>query len=63
MIIVNVQEEKSIETALKTYKNKIQKSKQLLILKDKQTYVKPSVQKRNRLQKAIYSQKLKNGLS
>lgn len=62
MIIINVSEEKNIESALKTYKNRVQKSKQLLILKDKQTYVKPSVQKREKIQKAKYSQRIKNGL-
>jgi len=62
MIIINVSEEKNIESALKTYKNRVQKSKQLLILKDKQTYIKPSVQKREKIQKAKYSQKIKNGL-
>lgn len=62
MIIINVSEEKNIESALKTYKNRVQKSKQLLILKDKQTYVKPSVQKREKIQKSKYSQRIKNGL-
>ena len=62
MIIVNVQNEKGIEAALKTYKAKVQKSKQLLILKDKKNFVKPSVAKREKIQKAIYSQKIKNGL-
>lgn len=63
MIIINVQKEKGIESALKTYKNKVQKSKQLILLKDRQTYVKPSVAKRDKLLKAIYMQKIKNGLN
>jgi small subunit ribosomal protein S21 len=63
MIIVKVSEEKNVETALKTYKSRVQKTKQLQILKDRETYLKPSVQKRMKIQKAIYSQKIKNGLS
>jgi small subunit ribosomal protein S21 len=62
MIIVKVSDEKNIELALKTYKSRVQKSKQLQILKDRETYEKPSVEKRKKIQKAIYSQKIKNGL-
>ena len=62
MIIVDVNKERGIESALKVYKSKVLKSKQLQILKDRQTYVKPSVAKREKIQKAIYSQKIKNGL-
>jgi len=62
MIIVKISDEKNVESALKVYKNKVQKSKQLQHLKDRQTYVKPSVSKREKLLKAIYSQKIKNGL-
>jgi len=62
MIIINVAEERGIEFALKKYKARVLKSKQLQTLKDRQTYVKPSISKRERKQKAIYSQKVKNGL-
>lgn len=62
MIIVDVNKERGIESALKVYKSKVLKSKQLQILKDRQTYIKPSVTKREKIQKAIYSQKIKNGL-
>jgi small subunit ribosomal protein S21 len=62
MIIVKVSDEKNIESALKTYKSRVQKSKQLQILKDRETYEKPSVEKRKKIQNAIYSQKIKNGL-
>lgn len=62
MIIIDVTKEKNLETALKTYKARVQKSKQLQILKDRQTFIKPSVEKREKLQKAIYSEKIKNGL-
>jgi small subunit ribosomal protein S21 len=62
MIIINVTEEKSIDSALKIYKSKVQKSKQLQILKERETYLKPSVKRREKKLKAIYSQKIKNGL-
>jgi small subunit ribosomal protein S21 len=62
MIEIHVQKEKDLEAALKIYKNKVLKSGQLQILRDKQTYTKPSVRKREKIQKAIYSQKIKNGL-
>lgn len=62
MIIINVLQEKNIDTALKKYKARVQKSKQLEILKDNQNFVKPSVKKREKTKKAIYSEKLKNGL-
>jgi small subunit ribosomal protein S21 len=59
MIIINVSKEKGIEGALKTYKAKVQKSKQLQVLKERQNFVKPSVARREKLLKAIYSQKIK----
>jgi small subunit ribosomal protein S21 len=62
MIIIDVSKEKGIESALKAYKAKVIKSKQLQVLKDRQTYVKPSVTKREKHLKAVYSQRFKNGL-
>jgi small subunit ribosomal protein S21 len=62
MIIVNVAEERGIDAALKKYKAKVLKSKQLQVLKDRQNYVKPSISKREGRLKAIYTQKIKNGL-
>ena len=62
MIIIDVNKEKGIESALKVYKARVLKSKQIQLLKDRQTYVKPSVARREQIQKAIYSQKIKNGL-
>lgn len=62
MIIIDVNKERGIESALKVYKARVLKTKQLQTLKDRQTYVKPSVAKREKFQKAIYSQKIKNGL-
>ncbi len=62
MIIIDVSKERDIESALKVYKSRVLKSKQIQILKDRQTHVKPSVAKRKQKQKAVYSEKIKNGL-
>ena len=63
MIIVDLSKEKSIETALRTYKSKIQKVKQVQELRDRQVFVKPSVKKRTQKLKAVYIQQKRNGLS
>jgi small subunit ribosomal protein S21 len=63
MIIVDLSKEKSIETALRTYKHKVQKVKQVQELRDRQVFVKPSVKKRTQKLKAVYLQQKRNGLS
>ena len=63
MIIIDVTKEKNIESALRTYKNKVQKTKQVQKLRDRQTFVKPSVKKRIQKLKAVYIQQIKNGLN
>jgi small subunit ribosomal protein S21 len=54
--------EKNIESALRTFKSKVQKTKLLQQLKYRKEFVKPSVEKRKTKLKAIYSEKVKNGL-
>ena len=63
MIIIDVTKERNIESALRTYKSKVQKTKQIQKLRDRQEYVKPSVTRRKEVLKAIYVQKTKNGLN
>jgi small subunit ribosomal protein S21 len=63
MIIVDLSKEKSIETALRTYKSKVQKVKQVQELRDRQVFVKPSVKKRTQKLKAVYIQQKRNGLN
>ena len=60
MIIVDLSKEKSIETALRTYKHKVQKVKQVQELRDRQVFVKPSVKKRTQKLKAVYVQQKRN---
>jgi small subunit ribosomal protein S21 len=62
MIIVNVERGKNIDTALRTYKNKIQRTKLIQELKSRKEFVKPSVTKRKVKLKAIYVSKLKASL-
>ena len=63
MIIIDMKKEKSIESALKTYKSKVQKTKQIQKLRERQEFVKPSVKRRAEILKAVYVEKLKNGLN
>jgi len=63
MIIIDISKEKNIETALRTYKNKVQKTKQIQKLRERQEFTKPSVRKRTERLKAIYVEQMKNGLN
>ncbi len=63
MIIIDLKNEKNIESALRTYKSKVQKTKQIQKLRARQEFVKPSVKRREEILKAIYVEKLKNGLT
>ena len=58
MITIDVTKEKNIETALKKYRYKVQKTKQNEKLRERQQFVKPSVSKRSKKLKAVYKQKL-----
>jgi small subunit ribosomal protein S21 len=46
----------NIEKALSIFKKKVMNSGHLLLYKEKQEFVKPSVKKREKLKKAKYSQ-------
>ncbi len=63
MIIIDVTKEKSLESALRTYKHKVQKVKQVQQLRERKEFVKPSVIKRKEKLKAVYVQQIKNGLN
>jgi small subunit ribosomal protein S21 len=57
MIIVTVRNEKSLEQAIKQYKFKVYKTKQIQKLQERQEYKKPSVKRRAQIKKAQYRQK------
>jgi small subunit ribosomal protein S21 len=62
MLHIKVDSNKGLEGALKLYKNKVNKIKQIQELRKRQEFVKPSVVKRNQRLKATYIQQIKNGL-
>ena len=62
MIIIEVKKN-NIEQALKQYKLKVYKTKQLEHLRDRQEFEKKSVKSRKKIIKAVYIQKIKNQLS
>lgn len=60
MLIIKNDGNKSIERMLKEYKRKVDKTKLLKELRERQQYNKPSHNKRRKRQIAIYKQNLKN---
>jgi small subunit ribosomal protein S21 len=63
MIIINLDKNTNLEKALKILKQKVIKSKQNEILRNKKEYTKKSVVLRTQKKKAIYKQKyIKNNL-
>ena len=63
MIIIDLSKERNLESALRTYKSKVQKTKQVQKLRARQQFVKPSVVRREEMLKAKYVQQMKNGLN
>ena len=62
MIIIPVKNSGSIDQALKQYKFKVYKTKQLEKLKERQEFTKNSVKKREQNKKSVYLQKKKSQL-
>ena len=59
MLIVNVDNKTPIEKALKLFKSKVIKTKLMTELKKRKEYTKKSVKRRDEVNKAVYSEKLK----
>ncbi len=59
MLIVKVNENEPIEKALKRFKRKEQQTKLVKQLRDRKEYVKPSVEHRKKMQRAVYVNKKK----
>ena len=57
MIIIDVTKFNSIEHALKVYKNKTNKIGTVRELRDRAEFIKPSVERRAEVKKAVYLQK------
>ena len=61
MLIIDSKDCENIDKALKKYKKKFEKAKILLQLRDRQSFTKPSVRRRNQVLKAVYKQKIASG--
>lgn len=61
MLIIDSKDCENIDKALKKYKKKFEKSRILLELRDRQAFTKPSVRRREMIQKAIYKQQIASG--
>lgn len=56
MLLINVSDFKNIDAALKHYKRKFEKTGTTKELRDRKTFVKPSVKRRSEVNKAKYVQ-------
>lgn len=61
MLIIDSKDCENIDKALKKYKKKFEKAKILVQLRARQSYTKPSVERRNVVLKAVYKQKVATG--
>jgi small subunit ribosomal protein S21 len=61
MLIIDSKDCENIDKALKKYKKKFEKSKILLQLRERQSFTKPSVRRRNQVLRAIYKQNIASG--
>jgi small subunit ribosomal protein S21 len=61
MLIIDSKDCENIDKALKKYKKKFEKSKVLLQLRERQSFIKPSVRRRGQVLKAIYKQQIASG--
>jgi small subunit ribosomal protein S21 len=61
MLIIDSKDCENIDKALKKYKKKFEKSKVLLQLRERQSFIKPSVRRRGEVLKAVYKQNIASG--
>lgn len=59
MIIVEVKQGENIERALKRFKRKFDRTGAMRELRNRRNFVKPSVEKRRKMEKARYVQQLR----
>jgi small subunit ribosomal protein S21 len=60
MLIIPVKEGESIEKALKKFKRKVEKTGLIKELRERQKFTKPSVERREEIKRAVYSNKFRN---
>lgn len=61
MLIIDSKDCENIDKALKKYKKKFEKSKILLQLRERQSFIKPSIRRRSQVLKAVYKQQIVSG--
>ena len=61
MLIIDSKDCENIDKALKKYKKKFEKSKALMQLRERQSFIKPSIKRRAEVLKAVYKQQLADG--
>ncbi len=61
MLIIDSKDCENIDKALKKYKKKFEKSKILMQLRDRQSFTKPSIKRRQQVLKAVYKEQLSAG--
>ena len=57
--MLKIKVDNNLETALRIYKSKVNNTKQIQKLKEREVYVKPSVKRRDSLLKAKYKQNMR----
>ena len=62
MIVVAVKEGENIERALKRFKRKFERTGAVKELRARKEFIKPSVLKRKKMQKAVYDKQLFNNV-
>lgn len=61
MLIIDSKDCENIDKALKKYKKKFEKAKILIQLRERQSFMKPSVRRRGQVLKAVYKQQVATG--
>ncbi len=61
MLIIDSKDCENIDKALKKYKKKFEKSRVLLQLRERQSFIKPSIRRRTQVLKAVYKQNIASG--
>lgn len=61
MLILDAKDCENIDKALKKYKKKFEKSRTLNELRGRQSFTKPSIQRRTQILKAAYRQQILSG--
>ena len=61
MLIIDSKDCENLDKALKKYKRKFEKSRTLQQLRRRQSFTKPSIERRTEVLKAVYRQELLSG--